>query len=379
MRDFERRNRYFDALVNAPGLMWLGQNTNHFDPHPAVVEAMTASIAASEYHAYAPPAGLEELRQLILQDLALDPAQASVLVTDGAVQALYTACRDLAEPGTNFVTTDPGWKWPMAFARSSGATVTQIPIYRPDNGYKLTPAQLDAAVDASTRLIYIVDPNNPLGTCHSAEEIEAFAAIARRAGAWLVHDCTYRHFADRHTLVARFYPEGTVTVYSFSKWLGLAGMRLGALVAHPELLERLAAAPPNNLGSNIVTQRAAIAGLRTRDEWFPGINLRQRANQARIVEASRRVPGLQVVNYPSQANLLVMECIDAGITPEALCREFRDENVMIRQGAYHTAAFGHRFVKVSTTVPENWVEAFCTLLPSMVERARNSTGVSAMF
>lgn len=379
MRDFERRNRHFDALVNTPGLMWLGQNTNHFDPHPEVIEAMTASIRSGEYHAYAPPAGLEELRELILEDLALDPALASVLVTDGAVQALYTACRDLAEPGTNFVTTDPGWKWPMAFARSSGATVTQIPIYKPENGYKLTPAQLDAAVDANTRLIYIVDPNNPLGTCHRADEIKAFADIARRVGAWLVHDCTYRHFADDHTLAARFYPERTVTIYSFSKWLGLAGLRLGALVAHPDLLERLAAAPPNNLGSNIVSQRAAIAGLRTREEWFPEINRRQRSNQAKIVEAAHRVSGLQVVNYPSQANLLVMECIDAGITPEALCHAFRAEGIMIRQGLYHTATFGHRFVKVSTTVPEAWAEAFCRLLPAMVERARSSTEIPAMF
>lgn len=377
MRRFEARNQHFDKLVNTPGLKWLGQNTNHFAPHPDVIEAMFKSIRLEEYHAYAPPAGLEELRSLILKDLDLHDE--AVLVTDGAVEALYTACRTLSEPDTTFVTTDPGWKWPMSFAMASGATCIEIPIYKPENGYKLTAAQLEAAVTDKTRIIYLVDPNNPLGTCHTAEEIKAFTDIARRHNAYFVHDCTYRHFADTHTLAARYYPERTITIYSFSKWLGLAGMRIGALVAAPELVERLAAAPPNNLGCNIVSQRAAIAGLKIKDVWFPEINRRQRRNQAEIVKAVKRVPGFSVAHYPSQANLLVVECIDAGITPEALCEAYRAEGVMIRQGTYHTATFGHRFVKVSTTVPESWADAFCELLPAMVEKARGVEKTEALF
>jgi aspartate/methionine/tyrosine aminotransferase len=379
MRSVDVRNRHFDKLENTPGLKWLGQNTNHFPAHPAVIEAMLTSIRKEEFHAYAPPAGLEELRRLILSDLGLSPDKASVLVTDGAVEALYTTCRDLCRPGDNFVTTDPGWKWPMAFAKASGASIVEIPIYKPENGYRLTVQQLEAAVNDRTRIVYLVDPNNPLGTCHSAEEIEAFTAIARRHGAYFLHDCTYRHFADRHTLAARFYPERTITIYSFSKWLGLAGLRVGALVADPEVLERLAAAPPNNLGGNIVSQRAAIAGLGVKEEWFPEINRRQRRNQRAIFEAVQRVPGLEIVNYPSQANLLVVECIGADVRPEALCQVYREEGIMIRQGLYHTPTFGHRFVKVSTTVPENWADAFGELLPDMVEKARKLHDVEASF
>jgi aspartate/methionine/tyrosine aminotransferase len=379
MRKFEARNRHFDELVNTPGLMWLGQNTNHFEPHPSVIEAMLKSIREQEFHAYAPPAGLEELRRLILEDLGLSPENAAVLVTDGAVEALYTACRDLCEPGVNLVTTDPGWKWPMAFAKASGATVVEIPIYKPENGYRLTVEQLAATVNDRTRIIYLVDPNNPLGTSYSASELEAFTAIARRHGAYFLHDCTYRHFADHHSLAMRSYPERTITIYSFSKWLGLAGMRVGAVIANADIIERLAAAPPNNLGGNVVSQRAAIAGLRIKDEWFPEINRRQRRNQRAIFEAVQRVPGLSVVNYPSQANLLVIECIEADVRPEALCQAYRGEGIMIRQGLYHTQTFGHRFVKVSTTVPEEWADAFCDLLPAMVEKARKLRDLEPLF
>lgn len=377
MRKFEIRNQHFDRLFNTPGLMWLGQNTNHFHPHPAVKQAMIDAIDREEYHAYAPPAGLEELRAMILQDLGL--RDESVLVTDGAVEALYNVCHTLSEPGVDFVTTDPGWKWPMDFARAAGARVIEIPIYKPENGYKLTVAQLEAAVTAKTRIIYLVDPNNPLGVCYSATEIEAFTKIARKVGAYFLHDCTYFHFADNHTLAAKFYPEKSVTIYSFSKWLGLAGLRIGAVVANPDLIERLAAAPPNNLGCNVISQRAAIAGLKIKNEWFPEINRRQRRNQAEIVKAVGKVHGMSVAVYPSQANFLVVECIDAGVKPEALCDAYRAENIMIRQGTYHTPTFGHRFVKVSTTVPEAWADAFCARLPDMVAKARGIVEVAALF
>lgn len=377
MRTFEVRNRHFDGLFNTPNLMWFGQNTNHFRTHPAVRKAMLDSIDAEEFHAYAPPAGLEELRTLILQDLGL--TDAAVLVTDGAVEALYNVCRTLCEPGSQFVTTDPGWKWPMQFAMASGAKVTEIPIYVPENGYRLTAAQLQAAVTDKTRIIYLVDPNNPLGVCYTPAEIKAFTDIARKVGAYFLHDATYHHFADEHTLAARFYPERSITIYSFSKWLGLAGLRIGALVAQPDLVERLAAAPPNNLGCNVISQRAAIAGLKVKQEWLPDINRRQRRNQAEIHKAVNKVSGLKVAVYPSQANFLVVECIEAGVTPEALCEAFRAEGIMIRQGSYHTPKFGHRFVKIATTVPEAWTDALCVKLPAMVEKARGIRNPGALF
>ena len=128
-----------------------------------------------------------------------------------------------------------------------------------------------------------------------------------------------------------------------------------------------------------MSQRGAIAGLRHREAWFPQVNQCQRRNQAEIVRAAASVPGLEVVNYPSQANLLVMECVGAGITPEALCQAYREEGIMIRQGTYHTATFGHRFVKISTTVPPAWADRFCELLPSRVERARQLKDLPALF
>jgi histidinol-phosphate/aromatic aminotransferase/cobyric acid decarboxylase-like protein len=226
------RNRYFDELSAMPGLYWLGQNTNHIESHPAVREAMLRSIETDEFNAYAPPLGFEALRHAIVADLGTPGAEA--LVTEGGVNALAIICRARCKPGTTFVTTDPTWRWPCLFARQQGAEVIEIPIYDPACKYRLTAEALRTHVDERTAVIYLVDPNDPLGIRYTREEIERFAAIARDCGALLVHDCTYRDFADGH-YPALHAAEGAVVSVSFSKWLGLAGLRIGALVAAPKL------------------------------------------------------------------------------------------------------------------------------------------------
>jgi aspartate/methionine/tyrosine aminotransferase len=377
MSDFEIRNRYFDALVNTAGLRWMGQNTNHIKLPDAVRQALLDSIDSDEFRAYAPPLGFEELRTGIVADLGLEDQIA--MVTDGGVEALYHVCHTFLKPGDRFVTTDPGWKWPPAFARNIGAEVVEIPIYGPEFGYRLSPDQLAAAVDERTRIIYLVDPNNPLGTCVPADDLERIAGIARDCKAILIHDCTYRHFAEGHTLAARFYPEGTLTTYSFSKWLGLAGLRVGAVVGAAALVERLAAAPPNNLGSNVVSQRAAIAGLKIRHAWFPAVNALQRSNQAKIKKAVEAIPGFHLPVYPSNGNFLVVECIEAGVRPEALVAAMQAHKILIRQGAYHTPRFGDRFIKISTTVPEAWADEFCALLPGLADQVRGKNEQAQLF
>lgn len=377
MQSFEVRNAHFDRLVNTPGLRWMGQNTNHGTPHPAVIAAMEKCIRDEEFHIYAPPAGLEALRQGVVDDLGL--AGQCALISDGAVASLYHICHTLLSPGDEFITTDPTWNWPMAFARSVGASVKQIPIYGEEYGYRLAPERLKAAITPKTKVIYVVDPNNPLGTACTAQEIAEIAAVARAAGAYLIHDCTYRHFAYEHHLAAAVYPERTLTIYSFSKWLGLAGMRVGAVVSTPEIIARLADAPPNNLGSSILSQRAALAGLGIKAEWFPGILANQRANQKLIKDAVDAVPGLSMPVFPSNGNFVVVECGAAGIRPDALVAAFQKHDIMIRQGAYHTPTFGDRFIKISTTVPAAWVEEFVDLLPSLVEQVRGQNEAVKLF
>ncbi|RAI02203.1 pyridoxal phosphate-dependent aminotransferase [Acuticoccus sediminis] len=376
MADIETRNRYFDTLVATPGLAWMGQNTNHIPAHPAVTEAMHASIAAQEYNAYAPPLGFEALRQGIVDDLGI-PGM-SALVTEGGVNALSLIVRARCKPGTTLVTTDPTWKWPCLFAEQAGAEVIKIPIWDAATDYKLTPEQLAAAVDHRCAIVYLVDPNNPLGIRYTREEIEAFAAVARQSGALLVHDCTYRDFADGHTPALAVAPEGAVCSMSFSKWLGLAGLRIGALVGSPTLVAEFAALSPAVLGASVIAQRAAQAGLSVKAEWMETVRGIDRANKAAISEAALAV-GMTLPVPHSHGNFLVLETAGTGATPEAIVEAARRDGVMIRQGAYHTERFGDRFIKVSTSVPGEWADRLAAGLAAYVETARGLNDVPALF
>lgn len=379
MSTFQQRNAHFDRLFATKNLFWLGQNTNHLPMHPRVRQALLDSIESEEFHAYAPPGGFVALIDAIIDDLQLPKESTSALVTDGAVAALATVCQTLCEPGTNFVTTDPGWKWPIQFARDRGAEIREIPIYGPEHNYRLSAKQLSDAVDAKTRIIYLVDPNNPLGICYTSDEIRKFCDIARSVGAYLLHDCTYRDFADSHTLAATVDPERSFTIYSFSKWLGLAGLRVGAVVANKALVDRLASKSTATLGSSVIAQRAAMAGLGVKSEWMPRVQFVQRRNQSAIKSAVDKIDGLRIPIYPSNGNFVIIECIDLGVRPEALAAVFAQHGIMIRQGAYHTPRFGSRFVKVSTTVPTEWVDAFCIHLPAAIDAARGLNDVPELF
>jgi histidinol-phosphate aminotransferase len=237
-------------------------------------------------------------------------------------------------------------------------------------GYRLTPAALRAAVDARTAIIYLVDPNNPLGIRYTREEIAAFAAIAKQADALLVHDCTYRDFAEGHHPALIGAPENAVVSISFSKWLGLAGLRIGALVTPRGLFETFASQATSVLGASVIAQRAALAGLAFKVEWMAQVRRIDAANKERIRDAFAALPGFRLPVWPSHGNFLVIETGDAGIRPEALVEAARRRNIMIRQGTYHTARFGDRFIKVSTSVPEAWAERLCRLLPDIVAEAR---------
>jgi len=346
-------------------MVWMGQNTTHLEPPPEVVEALVESTAAREFQLYAPALGFEELRSLIAADLGLDGAE--VLVTDGAVGGLHHICTALAPSITRLVTSDPGWPWPARFLGLGGIPTSAVEIYSAACGYKLQAAAIEGAIEDGS-LIYLIDPLNPLGSVYTREELEAIVEVARRTGSLLVHDCTYRHFADGHTLAAELYPEGTFTTYSFSKWLGLAGLRLGAVVARPELLDRLSRVPSNPLGANIQAQRAAIAGLRVKDEWLARVRDANARNQLTVSAAVAASGVGEIVVDPSHGNFLAVEVAAAGWGSEEVCAALLEDEIFIRPGTYQSPGFGERFVKVSTSVPTEWAERFATSWSKLTPR-----------
>ena len=358
----------FEALLRREDLAWMGQNTTHLEPPPEVVAALQDSIRRREFQFYAPALGFAELRELIVADLGLDTsAGTTAMITDGAVGGLHHICTALAPGLSRLITTDPGWPWPGRFVRLQGVPVTAVEVYTAGTGYKLTAAALAEVIEPGA-LLYLIDPLNPLGSSYRRDELQALVDLARANDAIVVHDCTYRHFADGHTLAAELYPEGTLTTYSFSKWLGLAGLRLGAIVGGPGLLGRLTETPANPLGANISAQRAAIAGLNVKDSWLRELRRVNRRNQQIVIEAVEHSSFGRVLVQPSQGNFLAVDIGGHGRTADQVCAALLDRDVFIRSGTYQSPAFGDRFVKVSTSVPTAWAERFAAAWAELGDR-----------
>jgi aspartate/methionine/tyrosine aminotransferase len=359
----------FEALLRRPGLAWMGQNTTHLEPPPEVVAALLDSTRRHEFQFYAPALGFDELRELIVADLGLADSAQTAMITDGAVGGLHHICTALAPGLSRLITTDPGWPWPGRFVRLQGVPVTAVGVYSDQAGYKLTAAALAEVIEPRS-LLYLIDPLNPLGSSYRRDELAALVDLARASDAIVVHDCTYRHFADGHTLVAELYPEGTLTTYSFSKWLGLAGLRLGAIVGAPGLLGRLTQTPANPLGANISAQRAAIAGLavKVKEPWLRELRRVNRRNQQLVTEAVEHSAFGRVLVQPSQGNFLAVDIGGHGWTADQVGAAMLDRDVFIRSGTYQSPAFGDRFVKVSTSVPTAWAERFAAAWAELGDR-----------
>ncbi|HEU5088327.1 MAG TPA: aminotransferase class I/II-fold pyridoxal phosphate-dependent enzyme, partial [Roseiflexaceae bacterium] len=118
-----------------------------------------------------------------------DPGQ--VLVTVGASQANSLVCSTLLAPGDEVVVVTPGYRQVWGLAHNAGCIVRELPL-QAENGWKLDLAALDELVTERTRLVAVVNPNNPTGTMLTLDEMERIVAACARVGAWLHADEVYR-------------------------------------------------------------------------------------------------------------------------------------------------------------------------------------------
>ncbi|HKS59944.1 MAG TPA: aminotransferase class I/II-fold pyridoxal phosphate-dependent enzyme, partial [Thermoplasmata archaeon] len=284
-------------------------------------------------------------------------------------EALYMLTRALLAPGDEVIASDPSYLIIHRFIELSGSRVITPGIYHPP--YRLTPDRVLDSITPHTRMLLLIDPLNPLGSGYPEADVRAIAEIAHDHHLFLLNDITYRDFAERHTLARHFAPEETLTVWSVSKNCGLAGLRLGGLVAEPELARKVQRFNTNDLGVNVLAQRAAIAALSTKPSWFPAVKAATRANQERLRTSVESVPGTFLPVFPSQANMFAIDVAKTDLAPEAIQREMLERHgVFVRAGNYLSPTFGSRFIRVSFSNPPADIDRFCQAFPRAIAALR---------
>jgi aspartate/methionine/tyrosine aminotransferase len=165
---------------------------------------------------------------------------ANVLVTVGAAQANWMVCSTLLEPGDEVIVVSPGYRQVWGLAKNAGCRVKETQL-RPKNNWRLDLNELELLAGPKTKLISIVNPNNPTGSILSREEMQRIVSICQKTGAWLHADEVYRGTELAVDETPSFWGmyERVICVNSLSKAYGLAGLRIGWAVASPEMVEEI--------------------------------------------------------------------------------------------------------------------------------------------
>jgi len=351
----------------------MGQNTNHLQKDKHIESALIEAARKRNYCKYPPPEGFPELKELILNDLDLDKEVYDIQITASATEALYLAISTTLHHTTNTIASDPGYLIINNFCNRFGHHVKEIPIYNEECGYKLTPELIRDNIDLQTKMIILIDPMNPMGYTYTEEEIKEIGEIAKENDIFVLHDITYKDFAREHHLVAHYAPEHTITIYSFSKIFGMAGLRIGAVISSPELIRKMRASVINDLGTNSLAQEAGIAGLQSKNEWITEVKETCFKNQEIIKEAIDETPGVFLPLYPVDGNMMTVDVSGTGLTPEEISDYLlKEKNIFVREGNYTSKLFGNRYIRISFSIPSEQVLKFREEFPKAIRTLQES-------
>lgn len=366
-KGYESANDFFEDVFTDKEMIWMGQNTNHLHGD-IIADAMASCVMEKEYCKYPPPEGFSELKQLILDDLGFENLE--VFLTAGATESLYLCMHALISSEDNIIMSDPGYLIIGTFADRFADNVKYVSIYNEECNYKLTPELVRQNIDENTKMIVLIDPLNPLGTSYTEEEIKEFAEIAIENDIYLLHDITYKDFAKEHFLAADYAPNNTLTIYSFSKIFGMAGVRIGAVISSQEIIDLIKNVVINDLGVNIIAQYGAIEGLKSKPQWEDDIKQITANNQRLIKEMIDTIDGVFLPVYPVDANMMAIDLSGAGINPKELSEYLLERKIFTREGEYTSKLFGDRYLRVSFSIPQEQIEYFLEEFPKAIDALR---------
>lgn len=246
-----------------------------FDTPEHIKDACAAALKAGKTK-YAPTPGIEPLRKALAEKyqdvygLTVSPAQ--VVVSPGGKFSCYIAILAVCSPGDEVIIPAPYWVSYPEMVKLAGAVPKMI-LADDSTGFRITPAQLEAAITPRTRMVVLNSPSNPTGAVYSRAEMEALAEVALRHNIYIMSDEIYEHLVYDGLSVAtpasfsKELAERTIIVSGFSKTFSMTGWRLGTLVASTPIAKAVAELQ-SQMCSNATTfaQYGALAALTEKEK-----------------------------------------------------------------------------------------------------------------
>lgn len=262
---------YQDLERQGVALMgWADPFMPDFSMPQCVEDALRAAIQQPSAPHYTAPIGDPMLKQALARKLReknhldVDP-QRNILITPGSDSGLYFAMLPFIAPQDEVLVPCPTYPNNLLNVHIMGGTVVPVPL-RAEHGFQFELDAFERRITPHTKAIVITHPNNPTTTVFNRKSLEIIRDVVLRHDLILICDQAFEDFCYEHEFITPASLPGlferTVTVFSFSKGMGLSGLRVGYLVCSDEVMDTMYANAVSVLGAtNTACQKAVIAAL----------------------------------------------------------------------------------------------------------------------
>ncbi len=295
------------ARLKAEGkdIIGLGAGEPDFDTPVHIADAGVAAIRGGHTR-YTNVEGTNELKDAIIgkfrRDNGLEYKRSQVLVSSGAKQTVFNLCCALLDPGDEVMIPAPYWvSYPDMVLVADGTPVYISAGIR--EGFKITAAQLEAAITPRTRLFILNSPSNPTGAAYSKEELKAFGAVLSKHPRIVIGtDDMYEHiwwgpepFTSFATANPNLY-DRTVTINGCSKCYAMTGWRIGYCGGPEEVIAAMGTIQGQSTSNaSSISQKAATVALNASQDCVAEMNRAFKSRHDFVVEGLNALPGVQCI------------------------------------------------------------------------------------
>ena len=324
----------------------LDANENPYGPSPKVVAALAK---AGNYHIYPDPEQ-RKVRAALGRYAGFEPEW--VVAGAGSDELIDLLVRLFVPPGESILNFPPSFSFYPFLASVQGANVVNVQR-RADHTIDLESALIAAN---NARLTVVASPNNPSGTLLPRADVETLAQLGRP----LAIDEAYTEFAGESCVdLVRTYPN-LIVLRTLSKWAGLAGLRIGYMVADPSLVEVIMRVKqPYN-----VNAAAEIAVLASMDDlpYLQGLVQKIVMEKQRLEVELAKLPGFEV--SPSSANFLL--CRLSGVSAREVHARLIERGILVR---YFDTPLLQNHLRISAGRPDQ-TDALLAALREIIAMAK---------
>lgn len=375
------------AELKAAGkkVIGLGAGEPDFDT-PDHIKAAAAEAMAKGETKYTPVGGTPALKQAIIDkfkrenNLTYTPKQ--ILVSCGGKQVIFNAFLATLSPGDEVIIPAPFWvSYPDIVAFAEGVPV--IVNCPKEQGFKITPQQLEAAITPRTKWIVFNSPSNPTGAAYTEAEMRALGEVLKRyPHVWIMSDDIYEHLVYdgfRFNTIASCVPElygRTLTINGVSKAYSMTGWRIGYAGGDATLINAMADIQSQSTSNPCsISQAAAVAALNGTQDFLASWRAAFVKRRDDVLNALNAVTGLECVK-PEGAFYLFISC--AGLlgrkTPEGqtlsddmeFCAYLLEHSLV---AAVPGSAFGmDGYFRISYATSDAALSEACTRIKAACER-----------